>query len=204
MNETKTSWKVPDIEGTSRYFDENARFYNTHRDQRRYGLKYVPPPKAENLQQLLEERLLYEQSGVKNYLLNSRYVRQKSREHERALSSARTQSGRPDGRNAKLIDQLNKDKKSIAAANPNKLRDSVFDKASMKSMQARSRTTEGLKDYGDSSQLKRSRVLKLGGGKYYFPKRQRFNENLQAEVESIKSTTNDKQNQSVKLAKLIE
>ena len=91
MNTTDTSWKVPDIEATSRYFDENARFYATHRDQRRYGLKYVPPPKAENLQQLLEERLLYEQSGVKNYLLNSRYVRQKSREHERALSSARSQ-----------------------------------------------------------------------------------------------------------------
>ena len=60
MNTTEASWKVPDIEATSRYFDEGARFYNTHRDQRRYGLKYVPPPKAENLQQLLEERLLYE------------------------------------------------------------------------------------------------------------------------------------------------
>ena len=47
---TDASWKVPDIEATSRYFDENARFYNTHRDQRVYGLKYIPPPKAENLQ----------------------------------------------------------------------------------------------------------------------------------------------------------
>ena len=104
-------------------------------------------------------------------------------------------------KNAKLIEQLNKDKKTIQAANPNKLRDSVFDRPGSKTSQARSRTTEGMKDYGETS--KKSRVLKLGGGKYYFPKRQRFNENLQAEVESIKSNVT-RENQRERLAKLIE
>ena len=137
-------------------------------------------------------------------MLNSRYVRQKSREHERTISSARSRaSSKPGGekKNARLIDQLNKDKKSIAAANPNKLRDSVFDRPASKTSHVRSRTTEGIKDYGDRST--KSRVLKLGGGKYYFPKRQRFNENLQDEVESIKSNV-VREKQQERLAKMIE
>ena len=81
----------------------------------------------------------------------------------------------------------------------------MFDKPGSRGSQ-RSRTTEGIKDYGDTnSGLKKSRVLKLGGGKYYFPKRQRFNENLQEEVESIKSNVGQiRENQSQRLAKLIE
>ena len=149
---------------------------------------------------------MYEQSGVKNYLLNSRYVRQKSREHERGMMTARSAINQRHDKSAKLVEQLNKpigiDKK-IANANPNKLRESVFDKKSHSHV--RSKTTEGMKDYGnnDTQSLKKSRVLKLGGGKYYFPKRQRFNEDLQSEVESIKSNTNMERS-SRQLSKLIE
>jgi hypothetical protein len=202
---TASGWKVPDIEATARYFDENARYYNTHRDERRYGVKHVPPPKAENLQQLLEERLLYAQApGVKNYLLNSRYVRQKSREHERALSStgSRTSqlSRREDGnkRNARLASHL-QNKKTI----PSKLRESIFDKAA--GTAPRSRTSEHVKDYASERGGAKSRVLKVGAGKYYFPKRQRFNENLDDEVESIKSHVSAaKESAQVRLARMVE
>ena len=54
---TLASWKVPDIEQSARFFDEKARFYDTSKDMRRYGKKHVPPPIAENLQQLFEEKL---------------------------------------------------------------------------------------------------------------------------------------------------
>ena len=59
---TNTSWKVPDIEQSSRFFDEKARFFDTHKEMRRYGKKHVPPPVAENLQQLFEEKLQIEKA----------------------------------------------------------------------------------------------------------------------------------------------
>ena len=83
-----------------------------------------------------------------------------------------------------MIEQLQSDSKKISQANPNRLRDSVFDgKADRKG--ARSRTQVG-GERGEA-EAKKARVLKLGGGKYYFPKRQRFNENLDAEVVSQRS-----------------
>ena len=59
---TLASWKVPDIEQSARFFDEKARFYDTSKDMRRYGKKHVPPPIAENLQQLFEEKLQIEKA----------------------------------------------------------------------------------------------------------------------------------------------
>ena len=67
---------MPDIEQSSRLFDEGARFYSTSRNERKYGKRYLPPPVAENLQQLLDEKLALEQQGKQNYLLNSRYAKQ--------------------------------------------------------------------------------------------------------------------------------
>ena len=46
---TMASWKVPEIEQINRNFNENARFFSTHKNERRHGLKYVPPPVAENV-----------------------------------------------------------------------------------------------------------------------------------------------------------
>lgn len=54
------TWKVPEIEGINRTFNEGTRFYNTCAYQRKHGLKYVPPPVAENVQTLQEEARLYE------------------------------------------------------------------------------------------------------------------------------------------------
>ena len=53
----QSGWKAPNIEQVDRSFNEYARFYNTHNDQRIHGLKYVPPPKAENLNQLYQEQI---------------------------------------------------------------------------------------------------------------------------------------------------
>lgn len=53
------NWKVPEIEGLNRTFNEGTRFYNMPY-QRQYGLKRVPPPVAENVQTLLDEAKLYE------------------------------------------------------------------------------------------------------------------------------------------------
>ena len=53
------NWKVPEIEGLNRTFNEGTRFYNLPY-QRVHGLKRVPPPVAENVQTLLDEAKLYE------------------------------------------------------------------------------------------------------------------------------------------------
>ena len=44
------SWKVREIEAMNRNFNESTRYYNCFPYQRKHGLKYVPPPKAEHLQ----------------------------------------------------------------------------------------------------------------------------------------------------------
>ena len=49
------SWKVPEIESMNRTFNEANRYYSTYVQQRKHGLRYVPPPVAENVQQLVEE-----------------------------------------------------------------------------------------------------------------------------------------------------
>jgi len=49
------NWRVPETEIMDRTFNEGSRYYTTMTQARKHGLKYVPPPKAENLQQLVEE-----------------------------------------------------------------------------------------------------------------------------------------------------
>ena len=46
---TMSSWKVPEIEQINRNFGENARFFTTSKGERRHGLRYIPPPVAENV-----------------------------------------------------------------------------------------------------------------------------------------------------------
>jgi hypothetical protein len=46
-NESK--WRVPETEIMDRTFNEGSRYHTTMTGQRKHGLKYVPPPKAENL-----------------------------------------------------------------------------------------------------------------------------------------------------------
>lgn len=54
------TWKVPEIESMNRTFNESTRFYNPVGFQRKHGLRYVAPPVAENVQQLVEEQKLYD------------------------------------------------------------------------------------------------------------------------------------------------
>lgn len=54
------SWKVPEVESMNRQFNETSRYYNTQPYQRKHGLRYVPPPVAENVQQLVQEQKLYD------------------------------------------------------------------------------------------------------------------------------------------------
>ena len=44
-------WKPPEIDLVARTFEEGARYFKT----RNYGLKYLPPPKAETVQELQNE-----------------------------------------------------------------------------------------------------------------------------------------------------
>lgn len=66
------SWKVPEIEQINRHFVENKRFYDTHKDQRKHGLKFVPKPVTDTVAELIEEQLAAEIRNP-NYLLNPRY-----------------------------------------------------------------------------------------------------------------------------------
>jgi hypothetical protein len=42
---TQKNWRVPEIEVMSKTFNEGARFFG----QKTQGLRYICPPKAENL-----------------------------------------------------------------------------------------------------------------------------------------------------------
>lgn len=67
---------------------------------------------AENLQQLLEEKLALEQQGRQNYLLNSRYAKQQNRnEHARSIAVDRDDQANED--NKSVISQLSRDSKRM-------------------------------------------------------------------------------------------
>ena len=63
---------MPEIEHINRNFEENHRFYNTHKVQRKHGLKFVPKPVTDTVQELIEEQAIAE-IKMPNYLLNARY-----------------------------------------------------------------------------------------------------------------------------------
>ena len=73
MTQKHYSWKVPEIEQINRNFTENTRFYNTHKIQRKHGLKFVPKPVTDTVQELLDEQAATEVKNP-NYLLNPRYT----------------------------------------------------------------------------------------------------------------------------------
>lgn len=54
------NWKVPEVESMNRTFNEGSRYYDIQPYQRKHGLRYVPPPVAENVQQLVQEQKLYD------------------------------------------------------------------------------------------------------------------------------------------------
>ena len=66
----------------NRTFQEGARFF-TPGGQKTVGTKYVCPPKADNLQQLIDDQIQSEMKSP-NLLLNGRYA--KSRTGSRAHS----------------------------------------------------------------------------------------------------------------------
>ena len=49
-NVNSNHWKLPLVESLERNFNESSRFYALFPEQKRHGLKRVPPPVAENLQ----------------------------------------------------------------------------------------------------------------------------------------------------------
>ena len=63
---------MPEIEQINRNFNENQRFYDTHQNQRKHGLKFVPKPVTDTVQELLDEQANAEIKNP-NYLLNPRY-----------------------------------------------------------------------------------------------------------------------------------
>jgi len=59
MNATTSNWRVPEVEHFNRGFNEGTRYYNVFPEERKHGLKYIPPPKAEYLYQLTDEQKQY-------------------------------------------------------------------------------------------------------------------------------------------------
>jgi hypothetical protein len=61
------AWKVPEVESMNRKYNECERFYNINPNIRPHGVKFVPPPVAENLQQLRSDpRVQHMGKGVQN------------------------------------------------------------------------------------------------------------------------------------------
>ena len=48
-------WKVPEIEQINRNFNEHSRFFNTHKRERKHGLKFTPQTDHATMDQLREE-----------------------------------------------------------------------------------------------------------------------------------------------------
>lgn len=66
------SWRVPDVEVMDRTFQEGARFFTP--GGKTVGTRYVCPPKADNLQQLIDDQIKSEMKSP-NVLLNGRYAK---------------------------------------------------------------------------------------------------------------------------------
>lgn len=48
-NKQNENWKPSEIEPFGRTFNESSRYYNLFDFQKKHGVKYIPPPKAENM-----------------------------------------------------------------------------------------------------------------------------------------------------------
>jgi hypothetical protein len=60
-NKINSTWRSPTIESIERNFNENSRFYSNFKEGRRHGVKFVPKPTSDNLQQLIEEEKFEQQ-----------------------------------------------------------------------------------------------------------------------------------------------
>ena len=47
------------MEHQDKVFGERNRFYNMFENQKKHGVKYIPPPVAETVQQLLDDEELH-------------------------------------------------------------------------------------------------------------------------------------------------
>ena len=73
---TATSWRVPVIEHHDKIVGDEGRFFNLFEHQKSFGKKYVPPPVADSIKQLLDDQKLATiRSHTSNLLLNTRYAK---------------------------------------------------------------------------------------------------------------------------------
>lgn len=175
MNNTTYSnnqqnWKVPETEVMGKTFNEGARFFAI---KKQHGLKYVCPPKAENLQQLIDDKLQAEQQRSPNLLLNGRYAKLRNNGQR-----AQSQIGG---------DRVIEDTKSII------------------SQMSRAQTSQGPR-VGDTERLQKlnlanlpsekkkltyaeqqAKAMKQYNGEFFFPRRKRFNEDVEHEILSQRS-----------------
>jgi len=64
--------RIPSIEQHDKLTGENNRFYNNWDHQKKHGIKYIPPPVAETVQQLLDEKKLAN-STQKKFMVGTRF-----------------------------------------------------------------------------------------------------------------------------------
>ena len=61
-NRSNSNWRVPAIEAIERNFHETSRFFSSGKEGRTHGVKLVPPPVAESVNQLIEEKKYSDQA----------------------------------------------------------------------------------------------------------------------------------------------
>ena len=73
--QTPRNWFKPaSIEAMERNFNESTRYYNLFPEKREHGLKFIPPPKQENIQQYHEhEEFAKSRNKMESTLLNDNY-----------------------------------------------------------------------------------------------------------------------------------
>ena len=154
------NWKVPEVEGLNRTFNEGTRYYNLPY-QRVHGLKRVAPPVAENVQSLVEEAKLYEMRNKFD-----------------SLSSKQQQSVQD------MLSQKSEKRLDLSAV---KSQSSSAMKARQKFGFGHKRHKTMFSKPSDEVQSKAaSRILNISGskmGNFAFPKRERFNEEIASEIQ---------------------
>lgn len=196
---------MPEIEQINRNFNEGTRFYNTHQAERKHGLKFVPKPVTDTVQELLDEQANTEIKNP-NYLLNprydsdmgrtdpneGRYTNRLSREHSRNYTQLMTRTGSSEG----------------PVQHPERLRQrsSVFRPSpyyelvpGMKSSVEHLRKPLYMDKEGNkllyrptgrshkNSSVKLYQTGKLRPSHFVFPRRRRFNEDADKEIKSQRS-----------------
>ena len=194
------TWKVPEIEHMSKGLNEANRFFNCFDYQKKYGLKLVTPPIAiETLDQLRGD-IKREETPNPNYLINQRFKDLASQEDWKDRSATKLKFAAPD-LHLKLAQPHHDDIISLLSERDKRpdQAPSVQHKSALNSTRQKSDSSrrhyipvkppmdQRLKENSIKSDSKYARrILKFNEqkGRFSLPKRERFNEEHEEEIQS--------------------